>query len=139
MENFNNSISDLKFHHIALLVESIENSIIHYTELFGKENISNEFIVTSQKVKVCFVKISDGSYIELVEPLGEESVVYKLLKKRIDYYHIAYKVKDIYKMVDRLEKLNYKAIEFFNSEAYNGKLCIFVYTPDAHLIELIEE
>jgi methylmalonyl-CoA/ethylmalonyl-CoA epimerase len=139
MNETNNQLPGLNYHHIGLLVENIEESIAHYTAIFGKENISDVFNVTSQKVKVCFVKISDNNYIELVEPINEDSVVYKLLKKRTSYYHIAYKVKDIYDMVNRLEKLNYKTLEFFNSEACNGKPCVFLYTPEAHLIELIEE
>lgn len=134
-----NHLSGLTYHHVGLLVDNIEDSRQHYTQLFGKEKISNVINVTSQKVKVCFVNHSEGSFIELVEPIGEDSVVYKLLKKRHSYYHIAYKVKDIHSMVEKLEKLNYKALDFFNSEGFAGKLCIFLYTPEAHLIELIEE
>ena len=139
MSDINYSISGLKFHHIGLLVESIEQSIIHYSELFGKENISDITVISSQKVKVCFVRISDESYIELIEPMGEDSTVYNLLKKRISYYHIAYKVKDIRSTVEQLEKSHYKVLDYYNSEAYNGKLSVFVFTPEAHLMELVEE
>ena len=139
MNNPTNQLPGLNFHHVAIVVESIAESLGHYAELFGNENISDVITVTSQKVKVCFVKISEGSFIELVEPIGEDSVVFKLLKKRTTYYHIAYKVKDIHQMVEQLEKLNYKTLEFFNSEACNGKPCVFLYSPEAHLIELIEE
>jgi len=137
--NSNKSISGLTFHHVGLLIENIENSVQHYAELFGENNISEIFTLNSQKIKECFVKNSDNSYIGLVQPLGEDSVVYNLLKKRVSYYHIAYKVNNIHCMVERLEKLNYKALEFFNSEAFAGNECIFLFTPDAHLIELIEE
>lgn len=129
----------LKFHHVGLLVDDLEFSIRHYSDLFGETNISKVYKINSQKVNVCFVKVGDGSYIELVEPCGEDSVVYKLLKKRISYYHIGYKVTDILDEVKKLEALNYKAMDFFNSEAFNGGKCIFLFTPEAHLIELIEE
>ncbi len=56
----------LEFHHIGLLVDNIENSILHYSILFGKENISNVIRIDTQKVNVCFVKVGPGSYIELV-------------------------------------------------------------------------
>ena len=121
------------------MVENIESSIEHYAELFGHNNISKVINVISQKVRVCFVKISEGNFIELVEPIGSESVVHNLLKKNITYYHIAYKVKDIQKMVERLEIINYKKLESFYSEAFSGKQCVFLYTPDGHLVELIEE
>ena len=128
----------LTFHHTGLLVDSIEDSIAHLSQVFGKENISTPVFVSSQKVKVCFVKNGTGSFIELVEPVGEESAVYKLLKKRLSYYHLAYHVKDIHAAIKRLEGLHYKALELFNSEAFNGRLCVFLFTPEGHLIELIE-
>lgn len=131
-------IAILEFHHIGLLVDNIENSILHYSLLFGKENISNVIRINTQKVNVCFVKAGPGSYIELVEPLGEGSPVYKLLKKRISYYHIGYKVNDIISAVSKLESLNYKPMTYFNSEAFKNKRCIFLFSPEAHLIELIE-
>lgn len=133
-----NSLAGLEFHHVGLIVESIETSKLHYSALFGTENISNVFKIDSQKVNVCFVKVGPSSFIELVEPIGEESQVFKLLKKRISYYHVAYKVNQIEEAVVRLESMDYKAMDFFNSEAFEGKRCIFLFTPEAHLIELIE-
>ena len=129
----------LTFHHVGLLVENMTDSINHYSALFGEASISETIHVSTQKVKVCFVKIAEGSYIELVQPMGEDSVVYKLLKKRTTYYHIGYKVADISSMVLKLEKMSYKAMEFFISEAFQGKKCIFLFSPEAHLIELIEQ
>ncbi|MFN8296429.1 MAG: VOC family protein [Chitinophagales bacterium] len=135
----NIELADLTFHHVGLLVDNIENSINHYSTIFEKNNISKVFSVQSQQVKVCFIKVGIESYIELVEPMHESSVVYKLLKKRVSYYHIGYKVKDIIAATDKLAGLNYKPMDLFHSEAFDGKRCIFLFTPEAHLIELIEE
>lgn len=129
----------LSFHHVGLLVQSIEDSMQQYVQLFGSKNISQLFNISSQQVKVCFVKIAEDSFIELVQPLSETSSVYKLLRKKISYYHTAYKVKDIVYAVQKLEELNYKPLEFFNSEAFENKRCIFLFAPDASLIELIED
>ena len=82
--------------------------------------------------------MSDSGYIELVEPSGQESVVSGLLKNKVSYYHLGYKVKDINQMIAVLEGLNYKSLGCFKSEAFGGKTCVFLYTPEAHLIELIE-
>lgn len=129
----------LKFHHIGLLVEDLNFSIQQYTLLFGEKNMSKVYNINSQEVSVCFVKIGDNNYIELVQPQGENSIVSKLLKKRTSYYHMGYKVSDILDTVSKLESLNYKILNFFNSEAFNGKKCVFLFSPEAHLIELIEE
>lgn len=130
---------DLKFHHTGLLVENITEALEHYFKVFGRENVSKIFHVKSQGVNVCFIKNGNDSYIELVEPAADDSVVLRMLKKRISYYHLGYKVKDIHKVISDLEELNYKAMEPFSSEAFDGNRCVFLYTPDAHLIELIEE
>ena len=129
----------LSFHHIGLLVKDINISIEHYSELFGTENISKLYRIDSQKVNVCFVTIGDGSFIELVEPLGELSPVYNLLKKRTSYYHMGYKVENIEASIAKLEAMNYKTMEIFDSEAFDGKRCVFLFSPEAHLIELIEK
>lgn len=128
----------LTFHHLGLLVEKISFSVQHYSELFGTENISKVYRIDSQKVNVCFVKIGNDSYLELVEPLGEDSPVFRLLKKRMSYYHIGYKVSNIIATISKLESMNYKTLEVFDSEAFDGKKCVFLFTPEAHLIELIE-
>ena len=129
----------LEFHHIGLLVKNISKSVKHYSLVYGTENISKITRIHSEKVKVCFVKIGDNSFIELVEPTSERIKRYRLMKKRISYYHIGYKVDDIGNEVRRLESLNYKSLYFFNSEAFDGKKCIFLISPEAHLIELIEK
>jgi len=111
----------------------------HYAKLFGMESVSSAIFIKSQKVKVCFIKNGANSFIELVMPTHEDSVVYNLLKRRFSYYHLGYKVKNLLLAVGELEQLNYKALEPFNSEAFEGRKCIFLHTPDSHLIELIEE
>jgi catechol 2,3-dioxygenase-like lactoylglutathione lyase family enzyme len=129
----------LSFHHTGLLVKSIDESVTYYAALFGQENISEKIFISTQNVNVCFVKIGVDNYLELVEPLGEESVVYALLKKKVGYYHMGYKIKDIEKGVKALEALYFKPMEYFRSEAFENRRCIFLFSPDAHLIELIEE
>ena len=132
-------MTELKFHHTGLLVEDIEYSLQHYIALFGSDSISEIYTVSSQKVKVCFVKNGSNSHLELVQPISDDSGVSKMLKKRISYYHIAYLVNDINAAINKLESLNYKSLEPFNSEAFNGKTCVFLYTPDGHLVELIAQ
>ncbi len=126
------------FHHVGLLVDNIDTVSANYADLFGKSNVSTIQVILSQQVKVCFVKIAENSFIELVEPMSPDSKVYNLIKKKFTYYHMGYLVEDIIVEVDKLKKLNYKPLEFFNSEAFEGKKCIFLFSPDAHLIELIE-
>lgn len=130
--------SDLNFHHVGTLVEDMNVAVQNYTNIFGKESASEVIRVASQQVDVCFIKVGNSSYIELVHPYSSESKVFNMLKKRVTYYHIGYKVEDIESAVAKLEAQEFKAMEYFSSEAFEGKRCIFLFSPDAHLFELIE-
>jgi methylmalonyl-CoA epimerase len=130
---------DLTFHHVGIAVSRIDEAVASYEVLFGASSISPVYAVSSQQVNVCFVNIGNGSFIELVEPTSEESGIQRLRKKGYTYYHMAYLTANIEDTVNRLVELNYKPMEFFNSEAFNGKRCIFLFSPEAHLIELIEK
>ena len=130
----------LKFHHIGTLTESIDDSLETYQKVFSTGKPTEKIFVSSQGVYVCFVEMDGGGLIELVQPVGEDSIVAKLKKKGFTYYHIGYTVPDIDKAIEELQELNFKYFDsIFNSEAFGGKRCAFLYSPDMHLIELIEE
>jgi catechol 2,3-dioxygenase-like lactoylglutathione lyase family enzyme len=128
----------LKFHHVGLLTDDIEETLISYRSLFGENNVSEKKFISSQNVYVCFVKVGDESYIELIQPANEKSVVNNLIKKGAKYYHIGYYVIDFNNASETLIKMDYKALPEFISEAFNQKRCQFFYTPDGSLIEIIE-
>ncbi|MDY0101605.1 MAG: VOC family protein [Lentimicrobium sp.] len=130
--------SELNFHHVGTLVDDMGAAVLNYTNIFGMDSASDVIRVASQQVDVCFIKVGSSSYIELVCPYSEESKVFNMLKKRVTYYHIGYKVDNITLAVAELEAQDFKAMEFFSSEAFDGKRCIFLFSPDAHLFELIE-
>ena len=129
----------LKFHHIGTLTESIDESLETYLKVFESGKTPEKIFISSQGVNVCFVDMEGGGLIELVEPVDEDSIVARLKKKGFTYYHIGYMVADIEKTIDELQELNFKFLNSFHSEAFAGRKCAFLYSPDMHLIELIEE
>jgi methylmalonyl-CoA/ethylmalonyl-CoA epimerase len=129
----------LKFHHIGTLTESIDDSLEIYQKLFDSGKPSEKIFISSQGVYVCFVEMDGGGLIELVESVDEDSIVARMKKKGFTYYHIGYTVSNIEKTIDELQEMNFKFLNIFNSEAFAGKKCAFLYSPDMHLIELIEE
>lgn len=132
-------IQDFTFHHTGIIVRSINEVSESYKSLFGDDCLSEIIYISSQKVNVCFVNLNNGSFLELVEANEEDSTISRLVKKGTSYYHTAYLTYDIEKAVDYLTSKNYRALQFFSSEAFNGKRCIFLFSPDALLIELIEK
>lgn len=130
--------SKYTFHHTGMAVDSIEETLVYYKQLFGEDKISQVFEVSSQGVNVCFVEVAPNCFLELVEAANEESSINRMRRKGVSYYHVAYKVSNIESCVAELENLNFKAMDYFHSEAFDNLRCIFLYTPDAQLIELIE-
>ncbi|HSZ71445.1 MAG TPA: VOC family protein [Cytophagaceae bacterium] len=128
-----------ELHHTGCLVESIKESIDLYRTIFGEDKVSSVVDVSSQGVKVCFVETAPNVFLELIEPSSEDSVVARLLKKNVRYYHVAYLTENFDQDIVSLTEQYSKHLNTFYSEAFQGKRCAFLYLPDGSLIELIEK
>ena len=129
---------DIQFHHIGCLVEKIEIAIADYKILYPKNSASQIWEIEAQKVKVCFFPISPTSFIEFVEPFEEKNSLHKMRKKGNSFYHLAFLCSEFDKALLHYETNGYRKLNEFNSEAFDGKRCTFVYNNEMHLIELIE-
>ncbi len=128
-----------QLHHTGCLVESISESLTLYRNIFGDQKISAPIHVSSQGVKVCFIETAPDVFLELIEPVGDDSVVARLLKKNVRYYHVAYLTNTFDEDIIALIHQDSKHVSTFSSEAFEGKRCAFMYLPDGSLIELIEK
>lgn len=128
----------LIFHHVGCLVDNMDESIRTYTDLLGFDPPSEIYDISSQKVKVCFIKNTTDSFIELVEPYEENTSLRKMLKKGQSFYHTAYTVKNFDEALKEMEAKGARFMPVFTSEAFNNKRCVFFFTPELQLIELIE-
>ena len=116
----------------------MEESINTYQNILGFKTVSDIFTITEQKVKVCFVELSSNVFIELIEPLGENSTFNRFLKVNNPYYHLGYLVDHFDGTIKQLQERGLHLVNIFNSEAFNQQRCAFLYTEDMHLIEIIE-
>jgi methylmalonyl-CoA epimerase len=132
-------MSMMKLHHIGCLVDDIEASKNIYKNILGFSNISGTIFVPSQKVYVCFIEIGNDTFLELIQPQDETSPLLKYRQKNINYYHLAYLVKNIDVVVAHLCSNDAILLTSFPSEGFNQKKTVFLYSPDRHLIELIED
>jgi methylmalonyl-CoA/ethylmalonyl-CoA epimerase len=128
----------LQLHHIGCLTENISESLENYITILGFKKASDIITIESQQVKVCFVEISPGIFIELVEPQGENAALRKIIKSKNPYYHTGYMVNQISGVIEQLVKEGFYLVNRFASEAFDGRECAFLYTKELHLIELIE-
>jgi methylmalonyl-CoA/ethylmalonyl-CoA epimerase len=129
----------MQFHHTGCLVSSIDESVETYSRIFGPDKISSKVKIGMQGVYVCFIEVGPGSFLELIEGVDEQSVVYKLMKRNTTYYHNAYTTRDFDATLAMLDAIGARHMNTFISEAFENKRCAFLYLPDGCLIELIEK
>jgi hypothetical protein len=124
------------FHHLGCAVKSIDAALAAYWPLGARA--SEPVLVAAQRVRVCFVELTAGLRIELIEPAEEGSAVDELLRRGISFYHTAYSASDFDAAVQHLENSGYHALMPFRSEAFGNRRCVFLMGPARQLVELIE-
>ncbi|MDQ1267240.1 MAG: methylmalonyl-CoA/ethylmalonyl-CoA epimerase [Bacteroidota bacterium] len=127
----------LTLHHIGVLVDDMAEAIRSYTQVFGQSSASEIHHISSQKVNVCMIRVADNQYIELVEPAAEDSIVKNI--KGSSYYHAGYWTEDVETEAQRLENIGFVRLGSFYSEAFDMQQCVFMFSPQMHLFELIQK
>ncbi len=100
-----------RLNHIGVATPSIADSIAFYRDVMGATKIHDLFDLEEQGVKVCFVDTPgadgamNGTQIELIEPLGENSTLAGFLAKNPlgGQHHICFEVPDIAEARDWFE------------------------------------
>ncbi len=126
--------------HIAIAVNSLEESLAFYQEALG---LSLEGIeeVKGQKVRVALLKVGQ-TRIELLEPTSEDSPISSFLAKRgPGLHHIALATTQLQSRLDKLDSEGVKLIDRVAKIGAEGKQIAFVH-PKASggvLMELCAE
>ncbi|BBI20635.1 MAG: methylmalonyl-CoA epimerase [Pseudomonadota bacterium] len=91
-----------RLNHIGVATPSIAESLRYYRDVMGASITHEPFDLEEQGVKVCFVDTpgengTNGTQIELIEPLGEQSTLTGFLAKNPagGQHHVCYEVEDI--------------------------------------------
>ena len=126
----------MRFHHVGIAVKSIEVALRAYRAIFPK--ISEPVLISSQKVRVCFIETGPDVFIELVEPAGEGSAIDVFLRKGLTYYHNGFLTDAFDDAARTLEEQSAKPLAVFYSEAFGGRRCQFFVNTAMHLVEIIE-
>ena len=128
---------DFPLDHLGIAVESLDKGRAFY-EALGLGPMTVE-VVASEKVRVGFFTLGNGSRIELLEPTEKESPVGKFLEKHgPGIHHICLRVTDI-RLV--LAQLKAKGVQLINDEpkpGAHGCLVAFIHPKSTGgvLIEL---
>ncbi len=141
----------MKLDHIGFVVEKIDD-FAHILKAVGFGALTRPVPDFEKNVNASFVGIGDKDdiYLEIVEPLGEQSAVSGFLKKTGGgLHHLCFEVDDLEKASRELEKSGFKmvsspalcpAYDENLSRACEGTTRIsFFLLPNRLLIELLEK
>jgi methylmalonyl-CoA/ethylmalonyl-CoA epimerase len=129
----------MKIHHYGVVVRDIAEHYRLYIEHLLPSGYSEIIHDPLQRVNVAFIN-EHGGCIELVEPLGDESPVAKVLKKNLSlYHHICIEVPDLDEQIELCRK---KAQIIVSppkpAAAFDGRRIAFMMGRDGLLWELLE-
>ncbi len=115
----------MKIDHIGIAVKDIQNSLKFYRDILGLEFNGTEKL-KDRGLQVAFLQIGE-SEIELLEPISEDSTIYKFIEKKGEgIHHIALEVDDVDNKVDEIKELGVKIIGKPSSGA-GGKRIVFIH------------
>lgn len=129
-----------RLNHVGVAVPDLDAAIAFYRDVMGASDITEPFVLESQKVRVCFVNTpggaSDsgataGTQIELLEPTSDDSPVAGWLARNPlgGQHHICYEVPDIHEAKKWFESLGKRVLGEPRIGAH-GTLIIFVHPKD---------
>ena len=113
----------LRIDHVGIAVRDLETSVEFYTSTFGL-TVAGRETNDAQGVREAMLHVSDGpygaSYVQLLEPLREDSPVGKFLAQRGEgVHHIGYGVADV---AADLERLRGDGIRLVDERPRHGSL-----------------
>jgi methylmalonyl-CoA epimerase len=102
--------------HVGVAVSDLDRAIALYEGTFGMPVVHRE-TVEEQGVEAVLLDVGDG-HVELLAPLGPETVVGRFVAKRGEgLHHVAYRVADIDATLDSLKAAG---VELIDTEARVG-------------------
>jgi len=131
--------SILKIHHVAILVDDLEDSLSFWRDALKLE-LEHIEDVSGQESLVAFLPVG-GSEIELVKPTSSDSGVARYLAKRgPGMHHICLQVDDLDACLTHLKKHDVRLINEEPVTGAGGSRVAFVHPEAAHgvLVELVE-
>ena len=125
--------------HVGIAVEDIESAITLYRDSLGLPVVHREH-VAEQGVDAALLDVGD-SHVELLEPLGPETVVGRFLARRgPGLHHVAYRVDDIERALGELKSSGMKLIDERARVGIRGSRVAFLHpgSTGGVLTEIVE-
>jgi methylmalonyl-CoA/ethylmalonyl-CoA epimerase len=125
--------------HVAIAVESLDDSLAEYARLYGVEPLYRE-VVGEQGVEEAMIAVG-GSFIQLLQPLAPDTPVGRFLTSKGEgLHHIALAVHDIEAALEHLADEGARLIDERPRLGGRGARIAFVHPKQSAgtLVELVE-
>ena len=128
-----------KIDHIGIAVKDLEKGIANYEGILGLSCTGTEEIA-EQKVRVAMIPVGDIN-IELLESTSPDGPVARFIERKGEgFHHIAYRVRDIQKEIERLKERGVRLIDREPRIGAHGAKIAFIHPKSTGgvLVELVE-
>lgn len=133
--------SQAVFHHVGIVVASIQDSLQGFLESLGAGWDGKVFHDPNQDVRVTFLQSKQvgNPVVELVEPAGEKSPVVPFLKRGGGLHHLCYEVEELDEQLAlSREQRGIVVKPPLPAVAFGGRRIAWVYTKNRLLLEYLE-
>lgn len=127
--------------HVGVVVKDLDAAVKFYSEVLGFK-LESVHILTEQKVKIAFLLCGGDTRIELIEPLGGDTLPANFLETCGEgIHHVAIRVRGIESI---LEDFKRKGVFFFGEKPRIGvkdEKIAFINPKNTHgvILELVEK
>ena len=127
--------------HIGIVVKSLEEGILQWTEIFGYNQMTEQVINTLQQIKVVFMSKENSLQVKLIEPLNEKSPIYSFAKKGGGLHHLCFRTQNLESTLSQLKKKRNEIRIIVHpqpGEAFENELIAFALAKNNLNIEFID-
>lgn len=136
--------------HVAIAVKQGElDGQVEAYKMLGFHEVHREEVRGTDQVREALLRVGDGpNLIQLLEPLGPDSPVQKLIERnggRGGLAHVAFRVKSAQQAFDAMKARGFQLIDKAPRQGSRGTTVFFVHpksradNPFGVLIEIVEE
>ena len=122
--------------HVGYITDDIVQTVASFQLLgYKADAIIND---DTQRTRICFLRKSGETNMELVEPYEDNKTMQKMLKRGVTPYHTCYVVDDI--MASYEEMLDNDFTPLFKpvaAPAFDNRLICYFFKSDIGFIELV--